>query len=52
MVAMDGKTVYDEFTPVPLTAEALAQLASQDHGYENVARMMAVSYTHLRAHET
>ena len=40
MVAMDGKTEYDEFTPVPLTAEALAQLASQDHGYENVARMM------------
>ena len=31
---------YDEFTPVPLTAEALAQLASQDHGLGNVARMM------------
>ena len=35
-----GKTEYDEFTPVPLAAEALAQLASQDHSYENVARMM------------
>ena len=31
---------YDEFTPVPLTAEALAQLASEDHGLGNVARMM------------
>ena len=33
MVAM-GKTEYDEFTPVPLTAEALAQLALVPAGEE------------------